>query len=346
MLCIRLHSRMHTVGRVHMVRVHTGAVSEKTAQNMAHHLMASPLLAQSPLKGGFQASRGLAFTFTHDGIPELTRRFPELDAFLSWALSRQPTFLPFPLNWLFPRRAPNAFYLNLLLLGPEGAVSKHVDGTLRQVSGLPALLPEFVSVLYLQTPPEDGGGELVLSSGNKEVARIKPQTGMGVHFRGDLLHEVTVLRHSLRVSLVCEQYAVPDEALKRIPSLLLHSKAPFSAHLMAQSENKPNVTYHLVPQEEFDEGAAEYLPGKFSEEGFVHTTRRREHVHVVANRYYQNDPRPYLLLTIDLNQFAGPWRYDDATEEYPHLYAPIPARAIVRAETVARAATGAFKPFD
>lgn len=102
--------------------------------------------------------------------------------------------------------------------------------------------------------------------------------------------------------------------------------------------------YHLVPREEFDDAAAVYTPRDFAREGFVHATRRREQLHEVGNRYYQRDPRPYWVLTIDLAQFPGEWRYDAPGEEYPHLYAPIPRGAVVAVEPMPRDPGGLFLP--
>jgi uncharacterized protein (DUF952 family) len=101
-----------------------------------------------------------------------------------------------------------------------------------------------------------------------------------------------------------------------------------------------------VAAEEFDESAPEYRPRAFAREGFVHTTRRAEHLHEVANRYYQSDPRPYVVLTIDLARFSGMWRYDLPNDEYPHLYAAIPRGVVVEISPIGRGPDGSFLPFS
>jgi uncharacterized protein (DUF952 family) len=106
------------------------------------------------------------------------------------------------------------------------------------------------------------------------------------------------------------------------------------------------LTYHLIPRVDYDPHAAEYAPAAFAEEGFIHTTRPLGIIHEVANRYYRADPRPYLLLTIDLDRATAPWRYDAAGEEYPHLYGPINRAAIVGARPCPRADDGTFLPLD
>ena len=68
---------------------------------------------------------------------------------------------------------------------------------------------------------------------------------------------------------------------------------------------------------------------------------RRSLLAEVANRYYQADPRPYLVLTIDLDRVAAPWRYDAAGEDYPHIYGPLPRRAVLASAPMSRADDGA-----
>jgi len=103
------------------------------------------------------------------------------------------------------------------------------------------------------------------------------------------------------------------------------------------------LTYHLLAREEYDPAAA-YLPAAFARDGFIHTTKALALVHDAANRYYRGDPRPYLLLTIDLDLATVPWRYDAAGAEYPHLYGPLNRAAIRAVRPMPRAADGTFLP--
>ena len=102
------------------------------------------------------------------------------------------------------------------------------------------------------------------------------------------------------------------------------------------------LTYHLVPRDEFDPDADEYRPAGFAAEGFVHTTRDPALLAAVGNRYYRGDPRPYLVLTIDLARVRAPWRYDAAGEDYPHVYSPLNREAIVAVHPAPRGADGTF----
>ena len=200
--------------------------------------LGSPLVSRSPLVGSFRESRGFAAIFTRHGRARLEERMPFLAPFLDLALAPAASLrMRTPLDVLMRRRlpAPTGFYLNLLLLGPGGSVGRHVDATLRTPSGVADAVPRFVTVLYLCSPPDAQGGELRLFDGAKPVASIRPRPGMLVQFRGDLLHEVAPLVSSrpdaLRASLVCEQYAFDADALARLPSLRLQSRAGFQAYL-------------------------------------------------------------------------------------------------------------------
>ncbi|MEM6733453.1 MAG: hypothetical protein AAF658_17980 [Myxococcota bacterium] len=119
---------------------------------LATTLAESRLLGSSTLTGGFDASRGFAWSLRRDGLPELTARFPflrpALDRFfrpmIRWHLRRH--------SLARPLKRPNAFYLNVLEVPAGAGVSHHVDATLRESSGVEGLLPQWVSVLHLRTP--------------------------------------------------------------------------------------------------------------------------------------------------------------------------------------------------
>jgi 2OG-Fe(II) oxygenase superfamily len=114
-------------------------------------------------------------------------------------------------------------------------VGRHIDATLQGPSGVPDATPQYVSVLYLQVPERAKGGELCLMHDDAPVGEVRPREGMLLHFRGDLQHEVRPFtggpEGARRASLVCEQYAFPPEALARIPTFRIHSKAGFAAYL-------------------------------------------------------------------------------------------------------------------
>jgi 2OG-Fe(II) oxygenase superfamily len=194
-------------------------------------LLESPLVGRSTLAGPFQASRGFAVLFREAGRAEVLRHFPSLTPYFERALGR-PAVTALTPWWRRPTRLPNAWYLNVLLVSSGGAVSRHVDATLRNVSGDEAAVPELVSVLYLQVP-NAAGGELALFDGERWATRLAPRENQRVHFRGDLAHEVRPFEAAgqLRASLVIEQYHLAEAELARVPHFRLESKAGFSAYL-------------------------------------------------------------------------------------------------------------------
>jgi uncharacterized protein (DUF952 family) len=106
------------------------------------------------------------------------------------------------------------------------------------------------------------------------------------------------------------------------------------------------LTYHLTPRPywEGSDPSAPYTPEAFSAEGFVHCTDGIENVVAVANRYYAGDPRPHVVLTIDLDRITAPVRYEDASRIYPHVYGAIERAAIVAVADMARRPDGRFGP--
>ena len=136
----------------------------------------------------------------------------------------------------FPKSIPNAFFLNVLLVPSGINVGRHVDATLRAQVQIDHLVPQKVSVLFLQTPKEMTGGKLNLYTSQQRVASITPMEGMLVHFRGNLEHEVTTVHSdtepkALRASLVCEQYVIPEHIAEQLPPIRIKSYAGFEAHL-------------------------------------------------------------------------------------------------------------------
>ncbi len=211
-------------------------------------LMTSPFVAKSTLGGTFQASRGFGVVFTAAGRAELEARIPALSPFLARAMDApvERSLEPF---WRRGRPVPatNAWYLNLLLVGSAGGVAPHIDATLAAPAQEPDATPRAVSVLYLAVP-RSKGGELVLARGRSLVAVVRPQEGLLVHFRGDLEHQVRALTDAsaVRASLVLEQYHFPADALARLPTFRLDSRAKFELALAAAAK-RPLSEFDVEP---------------------------------------------------------------------------------------------------
>jgi len=110
-------------------------------------------------------------------------------------------------------------------------------------------------------------------------------------------------------------------------------------------EREPaTVTLHLVPEDVWraQKGESLYLPDGFSSEGFIHCTHGDDAVIAVGNRYYRDDPRPYLVLEVDLEHVVAPVIYEDDERRFPHIYGPLERHAVHRVSRIERAADGTF----
>ena len=204
-------------------------------------VMASAFVGSSTLNGPFETSRGFGITFKEEGLQELTTRFPALAPWLICTLGAPAIRALTPWWRPTPSRLPNAWYLNLLMVGPGAEVARHIDGTLMGPAGVTDHPPQCVSVLYLSVPASTGG-MLQLWNGSIPVGLITPKTGEAVHFRGDLAHAVRAFEgpaEARRASLVIEQYHFEPEALARLPAFQLDSRAGFSAYLKDHAARPP-----------------------------------------------------------------------------------------------------------
>ena len=107
-------------------------------------------------------------------------------------------------------------------------------------------------------------------------------------------------------------------------------------------------TLHLVPEARWEarDPAAPYLPAAYPQDGFVHCTDGDEHMLATANRFYREDPQPFLLLTLDLDRTGSPWRFDDPSGMYPHVYGPIDPGSVVEVRRFRRDPAGTFTGID
>jgi len=105
-------------------------------------------------------------------------------------------------------------------------------------------------------------------------------------------------------------------------------------------------TYHLLPRESWTRAnldpTAAYAAPTLATEGFIHCTDGAGALIDTANRYYRDDPRPYVVLAIDLDAAGSPWTMEDAAGIYPHVHGTIARAAIIGFRPVIRAADGRF----
>jgi uncharacterized protein (DUF952 family) len=107
----------------------------------------------------------------------------------------------------------------------------------------------------------------------------------------------------------------------------------------------PTTTYHLVPREywQASDPFLDYTPEPFVDDGFIHTTHNPVELAATANRYYRDDPRPYLVLEIAMAQVRAPIMIEDPGGRYPHIYGPLNRDAIVAVHAAEREDDGTFR---
>ncbi len=106
-------------------------------------------------------------------------------------------------------------------------------------------------------------------------------------------------------------------------------------------------TYHLVPAEAWAVADVDrpYEAPSLVSEGFIHCTDGASEMVATANRHYRADPRPFLVLTIDLDAAGSPWRLEDEGGIFPHVFGPIERVAIISVTPIPRDDDGQFLAF-
>lgn len=117
---------------------------------------------------------------------------------------------------------------------------------------------------------------------------------------------------------------------------------------MSGQHPQPRFTLHLLPAERLAtfEGGEPYTPEAFAADGFIHCTDGVANVVDVANRYYRDDPRDFVVFVIERDAITPPVLYEDPDRIYPHIYGALNADAIAAVLPVERAADGAFIGVD
>ena len=105
----------------------------------------------------------------------------------------------------------------------------------------------------------------------------------------------------------------------------------------------PNRAWHLLPAEAWAAAPADapFAAASLADEGFVHLTHLGSDLVDVGNAFYRDDPRPYLVLSVDLDRLTVPWRYD-GDARFPHVYGPLDRAAILAVHAYDRAPDGSF----
>lgn len=86
-----------------------------------------------------------------------------------------------------------------------------------------------------------------------------------------------------------------------------------------------------------------YVPSAFARDGFIHCTDGAGNLLEVANRYYRDDPRSFVVLVIDPARLASEIRYEDPSRIYPHIYGALNPDAVVAVVPAERHTDGRFR---
>ncbi len=106
------------------------------------------------------------------------------------------------------------------------------------------------------------------------------------------------------------------------------------------------VIYHLVPIDYWEAQPTDrpYMPADYAREGFIHCTQGSDQVAIVANRYYRNDQREWLVLILDEQAITAEIKYERGHDGllYPHIYGPLNREAIQEVRHMLRDPDGTF----
>lgn len=107
------------------------------------------------------------------------------------------------------------------------------------------------------------------------------------------------------------------------------------------------TTFHLVPAETWADRDHDepYTAPSLDVEEFIHCTDGSDELLATGNRHYFADDREFVALTIDLDRAGSPWRFDDPSGIYPHVYGSVAAAAILAVTTLVRDPDGRFIGF-
>jgi hypothetical protein len=192
-----------------------GIFSQEYLNILGTEVLNPKYLKKSNLSAPFKTTKGFDVQFKSEYKDNVIKYFPFFKDYIEEIFSDDV----------------NIFYLNALVLGLDSYVKHHYDQTLMRYSTDFITYPVRVSVLYVDVP-EMVGGDFVLYKNerfqkavkNKVFTVIKPESNKLLCFKGSLSHEilgiteVKSLDKPYRISVVCEQYRVDAQVLKKIPN--------------------------------------------------------------------------------------------------------------------------------
>ena len=193
-----------------LVVIRPNFLAPREFRSLKSHLSSHSLITDNQLnQENFANTRGWIAKFSNEGI-ERWRSIPEMyDIVPYFDRVRNPQ--------------SNAFVMNLLIVeepaaGHKAAVGVHQDDTVA-IRHKDSFVAHQVNVLYIQVPKEMEGGQLEVwpsqhEYSEREKAVVFVEENLMAEFKGTAFHKVHGFNspsRDTRISLVLEQYRIPDE---------------------------------------------------------------------------------------------------------------------------------------
>jgi hypothetical protein len=188
--------------------------SEEYLNNLRTEVLNPKYLRKSNLSAPFLTTQGFDVQFKGEYKDNVIKYFPFFRDYIEEIVSDDISI----------------YYLNALVLGIDSHVKHHYDQTLKKYSPETISYPDRVSVLYVDVPEMVGGNFILYKNEKHKVeknrifATIKPERNKLLYFKGNLSHEIIGISEvkspetNLRISVVCEQYKLDTQTLKKIPN--------------------------------------------------------------------------------------------------------------------------------
>ncbi len=108
------------------------------------------------------------------------------------------------------------------------------------------------------------------------------------------------------------------------------------------------MIYHMVPADYWSKTADSnpYESETFADEGFIHASSSPKQLLQVAQRFYQSEPVPYVILCIDESKLDAEVRWEVShadSDTFPHVYGLLNREAVVDVVRFPRNEDGSFR---
>jgi len=98
------------------------------------------------------------------------------------------------------------------------------------------------------------------------------------------------------------------------------------------ADKQVKIIYHIAPLEQWEAqlDQPDYRASSLRHEGFIHCTAEPEKLEQVANQFYRESPRSYMIACIAVGRLDADLRWEEADAHlFPHIYGPLNRSAVV-----------------